>query len=207
MPTHKPQILINTVKMKIFNKPLIAITLGLIIFNTGCSSNPSVSQTENTLGIARVNAEKKLVDHIGQFPYGPGTYIARSETFYDVNNKPKLYEFVLMKDSEDVGSFFGDVYTGEVSPGGLYKSMSYEMDKYYYDLLEPTIQMLNLQVIEKRRVSAGMDGNSWMIRFAQPLSDRPAIEFVTVCSTSKRDGWFEFRKGKRAPICEQPFQG
>lgn len=190
--------------MKILSKKLTAIVLGTIIFSTGCNHTIGLSKAEDIFDIARANAEKKLATHHGLIPNG--AYIAKGEIFYDANNQPKLYEFILMKNSQDVGSYFGNTQTGEVSDGALYKSMSYEMDKYYYDLLEPTIQVLNLKVIEKRRISAGMDGNSWMIRFAQPPSDRPAIEFVTTCSTLRKDEWFEFKRGDGPPICEQPFQ-
>ncbi|WP_298609541.1 hypothetical protein [uncultured Thiothrix sp.] len=191
--------------MKLFSKKLLGITLGVILFNTACTHAIGLSQIENTFDIARANAEKKLATHHGVIPNG--AYIARGETFYDTNNQPMLYEFVLMKGTEDVGSFFGNVKTGEVDGGGsLYKSMSYDMDKYYHDLLEPTFQAVNLKVIEKRRINLGIDGNLWRVKFAQPPSTPPMIEFITGCSTAKENGWYEFKRGTGAAICEQPFQ-
>lgn len=190
--------------MKLFSKKLIEIALGTIIFSTGCTPTIGLSKTENFFEIARANAEKKLAVHHGLIPNG--AYIAKGEIFYNIDNQPTLYEFVLMKGSEDVGSYFGNVHTGEASDGSLYKSMSYEMDKYYHDLLEPTFQAVNLKVIEKRRINVGIEGNLWRIRFAQPPSTPPMIDFITGCSTAKENGWYEFKRGAGAAICEQPFQ-
>lgn len=174
------------------------LTLGLVLFNVGCAHTISSSKVMNTLDIARANAEKRLTNHHALIPNG--AYIAKVEVFYDISNQPKLYEFVLMKGSEDVGSYFGDVKTGEASEGVLHKSMSYGLDEYYSTILEVAFQLGRLKVIEKRRISGGIEGNSWRIRFAPPIAV-DSMNYVKTCSIPEKDGWFQFKQGINS-ICE-----
>ena len=175
------------------------IMLCIITFNTGCASTISGAE-QNTLDTARENAKKTMATHPGWIP--KGAYIAKEEVFYDMHGSPQIYEFILMRGAEDVGSIIGYANTGKVSGGAMKKSITYQLDKYFNEFPGSALPGLGLEIVEKRKIYSGQYGASWALRFKQLPPPTDQYQYVFACSTSKQGDWFEFRQGGGAPECE-----
>ena len=177
---------------------LIPSVLSAAIIVSGCSSTVGLAKAGNSLDIARANAQQTIAAHPNWIPNG--ATIGKTEMFYDPTGKVVLYEFILVKGSGDVGSIIGNADTGSTSGGSMSKSMTYQLDKYFSDVLWQVVPIQKLGVLEKRRLFSGQLGASWGLKFKnQPT--RLEADYLADCAMPLPEGWFEFRQGAN-PDCE-----
>lgn len=180
---------------------IFLIALGLTTQFIGCSNTLNVDEANNIVTVYQAGAEvEKFIENHPEWRTKDIT-ITSPEVFYDFSGRPQIYEFILMKRGEDVGSIVASAKTGVLSEQTVGHSISYQLDKYFNDFVQGGVRSTGLEILDKRRIYSEKQGASWGLKFKTTPSGQ-AHEYIFGCSAPKGNNWFEFRQGAGVAACE-----
>jgi len=164
--------------------------------------------------VARQHAEDYLKIPLNERQFTPvGVKIARAEIFYDLNEQPTIYEFILELNGKDSGSLTSDIANGRVSGVTTYEndgrdsllighSQTYRLNHYRDTFLLPMLRSQHFEIAKMMKTTAANQDLGWAVKIKSLNQSTEIRPILLGCSDHIYKGWFIFQPGGGDPVCE-----